>query len=222
MENNQPPRPSEPHPVSTSSGQPSTQTRIHVVFAALGSAIILGMLMAVPACNNWMHERQARGAQTTARADLDLIFRRETDFKTKNGFYTTDLAALSLYMPKQLMVLYKFGFVAQTNDAGKKATALSGEEITLDPSRSNLDLLKKALPKLEVFLSGMTKLDDFDFSNMGSYCADCTATADRFKAVAAANLDNDPTLDVWTIDQNGVVVHVVDDLGTDASSGPSK
>ena len=218
MENNQPPN----LPPVAPSDQPSTQTRIHVVFAGVGTAIILGMLMAVPACNNWMHERQARGAQTTARADLDLIFRRETDFKTKNGFYTTDLAALSLDMPKQLIVLYKFGFVTPSGDAGKKATSLHGDEMVIDPSRSNLDALKKAMPALEVFQSGMTKLDDFDFSSMASYCTDCTATADRFKAIAAANLDNDPTLDIWTIDQNGVVTHVVDDLGTDANGGPSK
>lgn len=35
--------------------------------------------------------------------------------------------------------------------------------------------------------------------------------ADHFKAIATANIDDDPTLDTWTIDETGELKTVVDD-----------
>ncbi len=192
---------------------PSTQTRIHVVFAALSAAVLLGLIMVVPNCNQWMLDRQIRGIQLAARADLALLQERMDAFRAKNGFFTTDLAALNLDAPKDLKVLYKFGFVTASSTEVEKATALNGQAVDLDPSRKDLDALKVADPKIAIEYSPTTRLDQVDFAKMGSYCVDCTATRTNFKAIAAANLDQDPALDVWTIDEQGNITHVVDDLG---------
>ena len=191
---------------------PSTQTRIHVVFAAVGAAILLGLIMAVPACNKFMLQRQTYAIQTAVRADLQYMVDRENDFFQKNGFYTTDLEGLSLDAPKKLIVLYKFGFVSAAKESPAKAVALDGHEFDLDPTRKDLDALMKVSPKLEIVYSPTTRLDTVDFGKLGSYCADCTATKNSFKMIAAANLDEDPVVDVWTVDEKGVVTHVIDDL----------
>ncbi len=39
----------------------------------------------------------------------------------------------------------------------------------------------------------------------------CTASRDRFELISAFNLDADPTLDVWIINESKELVHVVDD-----------
>lgn len=50
------------------------------------------------------------------------------------------------------------------------------------------------------------------FDSFSEYCSDCTATKDTFRAMAVGNIDNDATMDVWTIDHNKNVVHLIDDL----------
>ncbi len=43
-------------------------------------------------------------------------------------------------------------------------------------------------------------------------CNDCGVTDDGYKMVAYANLDEDETLDVWTMDHKKTMVHVVNDI----------
>jgi hypothetical protein len=50
------------------------------------------------------------------------------------------------------------------------------------------------------------------FDTSGTYCSDCYIHKHGFKIVAYGNLDSDPTLDIWTIDQNRNVVHVRNDI----------
>jgi hypothetical protein len=49
-------------------------------------------------------------------------------------------------------------------------------------------------------------------SRMREICPDCVATNSGFKAFAVANLDEDADWDIWTIDQDSNLLHVVDDL----------
>jgi Tfp pilus assembly protein PilE len=44
------------------------------------------------------------------------------------------------------------------------------------------------------------------------HCPDCRATKDGFMAVAIGNIDKDETLDVWTIDQDRNMVHLINDV----------
>lgn len=48
-------------------------------------------------------------------------------------------------------------------------------------------------------------------------CADCVASGTSFKAVAFGNIGSEGRLDVWTIDQDGKLVNVVD--GTKSGNG---
>jgi hypothetical protein len=153
---------------------------------------------------NWA-KMHPTSIQTAARADLDLLRKAEDAFRERNGIYTTDIVSLSLE-PK--FVYYKFGFVTP---ATPNTEALNFPE-PLQPERSDLDALKSAKPKLELEYAEETKLTSIKISELTNFCSDCTATKDTFKAIAAANLDDDPDLDIWTIDQTGTVTHIQDDL----------
>lgn len=46
-----------------------------------------------------------------------------------------------------------------------------------------------------------------------AYCRmGCSATSDKFEIIAAANLDQDEDLDLWTINERKEIVHTFDDL----------
>lgn len=44
------------------------------------------------------------------------------------------------------------------------------------------------------------------------YCPDCVVSKDGFKVVAIGNIDEDETLDIWTIDQDKNLIHLQDDM----------
>ncbi|MCM2281963.1 MAG: hypothetical protein NDI61_08975 [Bdellovibrionaceae bacterium] len=144
--------------------------------------------------------------QKGARADLDLILKAERAFKSQFGFYTTDLVLLGIE-PKY--VFYKIGFLKPLD-----ISAVAQPPEKHDPTRMNLDLVKKTKPQARIAYSPQTRLETIDFSTLASLCTDCTATGTTFRAIAVANLDEDPELDVWTVDQEGTFQQLADDLQT--------
>jgi hypothetical protein len=141
--------------------------------------------------------------QLAAKADLDVLLLAQKSFRARYGQYTTDLAGLGID-PKY--VYYKFGFTVPM--AGGAGQAIPGH----DPARMDLDRLKKSKPDLSLYFSEQTGLENIRVAELGHLCAECTATPETFKALAVANLDDDPTLDVWTVDQEGTYEHLVDDV----------
>jgi hypothetical protein len=185
-----------------------SRTTIHVAAAAVAAGLLLIMIMAVPAWTDFMKERQTRALTQAVFVDLKMMADKQAAFHQVYGFYTTDLNAIGV-TPK--MVIYKVGFVkASTHEFELHAD--KARELNLDPGVKDLDLLKKAIPKLKMEYSPLTRLDAIDISSLASHCPDCTATATGFKAMAAANLDEDADLDIWTIDEKGQMVHVVKDV----------
>lgn len=45
-----------------------------------------------------------------------------------------------------------------------------------------------------------------------AYSFAIAATPNTFTATATANIDDDPTIDTWTIDHNGVLLNTIDDV----------
>ena len=164
------------------------------------AAILFVVLYFVYApAKEWMRMRQIHAMQIGVKGDLRMLLDKQQAFRQKFGFYTTDLKALGI-APKA--VVYKFGFVSPS-----WVTAPG-----LEPARKDLDALKASDPMVKIEYSPVTKLDKIEFDRLVSYCPDCTADRHSFKAVAAANLDEDAVLDVWTIDEKGEIAHLIDDL----------
>ena len=195
---------------------------IHVIGALIVLITVAGVVWAATGGAGWAKLRQQKAVQMAAKADLLLVADAQKEFFKTHGFYTTDLKALNLW-PKR--VLYAFGFVKPASF--KEATVgASGTEswnpemrtITRLAKQRAEDAIEKAKndpnfkPDAPIVLSPMTGIKDIDFNRLISFCPDCTATKTTFKAIAAANLDKDPVLDVWTIDQDGNIRHVIDDL----------
>lgn len=220
-----PTKPSGPISSSETEAEARARRTVHVVGALIILATVAGVIWAAVGGSQWAHRRQLVAIQSGARADLELVAKAEKEFHAKYGFYTTDLKALNLW-PKR--VLYAFGFVkpATFKEAQGNITE-GGPEASWDPEMRTItrlaarraeDAIAKAKadpaykPDAPILLSPLTKVSLVDFDRLISYCPDCTATKTSFKMIAAANLDDDPVLDVWTIDQDGTVRHLIDDL----------
>lgn len=195
---------------------------IHVIGALIVLITVAGVVWAATGGAGWAKMRQQKAIQTAAKADLLLVAEAQKEFFKTHGFYTTDLKALNLW-PKR--VLYAFGFVKPANF--KEATVGTSGTETWNPEMRTItqlaaqrahDAIEKAKsdpgfkPDAPILLSPMTGIADIDFNRLISFCPDCTATKTTFKVIAAANLDKDPVLDVWTMDQDGNVRHLIDDL----------
>ncbi len=82
--------------------------------------------------------------------------------------------------------------------AGKKTgIGLDGDQDTIWADQKNPDGFSGIKVKL-----GASAIYNYEIS----------ADVDGFRAVASANIDDDDTQDVWSIDQSGVLVHDLDDI----------
>jgi hypothetical protein len=189
----------ESAPDATNEKAKASQTRIHILIACGVALAMAAGLVLLPAWGKNLRQRELVMIQRSAVVDLKLIYDQEHLYKSLHGYYTTDLNSLGI-APKR--VLYKFGFLEKSSDVHDG----------VDPSILDLDQLKARFPRLELEYSAMTQLEQIRLRSLASLCSDCTATVDHFRAIAAANLDNDPELDVWTIDQDGQITHLVNDI----------
>lgn len=178
---------------------------IHVVMAGIGLLFVGGLLFLLSGGSTWLAHRQIFAIQRVARADLLLMYEAERQFFNEHGHYTTDMKALRVF-PKKVM--FAFGFTKPANFT--KELARAGAE----PQVDNVVKLGEAL-KLDFGYSPKTKVREISWAELAAVCPDCTATESGYKVIAAANLDDDPQLDIWTIDQDGHIEHLKDDLRDD-------
>jgi hypothetical protein len=170
------------------------RTGIHIIGAFALGVIMMVALYLIPLAGRARHLRRVELIQTGAATDLRLIATQEARFYKEHRYYTTDFNQLGI-VPKA--VLYKTGFVRE-----------SPPQPGTDPSIKDLDILKTHFPKLQIDYSSENKLDQIDISKLQNLCPDCTATQSHFRVLAAAHLDGADELDIWTIDDNGQILHV--------------
>ena len=142
-----------------------------------------------------MHITEQLRIQEDAQLALKTLYTNLNAFKSANGFYTTDLVAIGMQSisPNR----YKFGFPTSFESTS------TTRDIHLDPSRKDSESLFAAEDLIELFPK-YVEYRDFKIDHMANYfCPNCHLDNDSFKAIAFANIDDDDTWDVWTIDETG-------------------
>ena len=176
------------------------------IFAVLGSLAGLGALtggfylILGPAFDRFTREAQVATLQSEARLVLRSVLTSQMLLKAEHDFFFSDLKYGDFTTST---TNYSLGFVEASPP--KPQT----QSLGLDPQRHFLlselgDRRDNADP--EALLVRMREI-----------CPDCVATDAGFKAFAFANLDADAEWDVWTIDQDGNLVHLSDDLADEAA-----
>ncbi len=147
---------------------------------------------------------QSKAKQQAGKLTLGSAYVALQAHRAEYGAFTTDLRVMGFGGGMIIQnSTYKFGFTRPLSLEGSMYKP-EGEQII------NSDGLLQAG---QISYDPTAKLETVNFEALAQqYCPDCTATAEGFKLIAIGNIDNDSTLDIWTVDQDKNFVKVVDDV----------
>ena len=152
---------------------------------------------------------RANGIRSSMKVSLAALYAAQKSFYSEYARYSTDFNALG-YSPEDETFRHKTGFL-------KTFTPLEPTSETEARSRqvSSFDELdayyRERDPNGRLPFSPET--ESLDLEDAARFCRKgCTASETEFEILSAANLDDDPELDVWLIDETKMLVHVNDDL----------
>lgn len=150
---------------------------------------------------------RARRIRAEIKISLSGLYAAERAFFTEAGRYSTDFDVVG-WMPTSQKLSAKVGF-------------LYPYQPPLDEYRDRMDRFdtdqaveaSKTFEDPDSHMSYQDSAIGVSMRSLGSYCeTNCTADANGFEAIAAANLDDDDELDVWRINDRKELVHLFDDL----------
>jgi len=149
---------------------------------------------------------QIEAIRTEMKVSLAAMYGAEKSYFSEYGRYTTDFNQLG-YSPERREINIKTGFVAAYQPENPLKTEdprfMSFDEFFSEyPPKGGQDPLKFS-PSAE----------GFRLADVSRFCRQgCTASESGFEIISASNLDGDPDLDVWTINEKKELVHAFDDL----------
>jgi len=187
--NPMPPNPM-PAPVTPKKGGVSAVVIVAVLVALACPCVGILAAIAIP---NFI-KFQAKSKQSEARANLKSAFTSETMHFAGANAYSTDVGEVGFSPGPGNRYLYSFstdGELQKPGEAGKGKTGFLADAARF-PTIDN-EALEKGVPQ-----------DVWDNSGLQGTCPDCSVTV-----VAAGNVDNDDTVDVWTISTKDRVINGV-------------
>lgn len=163
--------------------------------------VIIGLLatMAVPQYRNF----QMKAKQSEAKANLGGLYTGMQTFFAEYNAYYGDFRAIGFSMDGPLN--YNVGFNAShvPGPATHPSPTYKSKAAVQFNAKTHCGAGKGQNPNCKALSGTFQTITGTSIKN--------GATA-NFKAGAAANLDGDTTLDVWTIDQTKAFTHVTDDI----------
>lgn len=139
------------------------------------------------------------------KSNLMGLYAAEMSWREEMGRFTTDIKFVGFNVDSHV-VAAKFGFLNQFDPE----SVMEGEH----PNLMNTDeLVARDVTSDGKEYDYAASAEDVDLNSIKNYCQEgCTATENTFEIIAAANLDDDNTYDVWVINDRKELRHVVDDL----------
>ncbi len=148
------------------------------------------------------------------KVSLAALYAGQKSFFAEYSRYSTDFLALG-YSPEGSLK-HKTGFLRPYNP--KEATSpteQSGRQILSTDELNDLYEREQGPNKLFSITPEAKKIS---LEMAARFCRNgCTADGEHFEIFAVANLDEDPDLDVWLIDETKTILHANDDLASESS-----
>jgi hypothetical protein len=149
-----------------------------------------------------LDENAIQDIRSQMKSSLSEIFTAQKAFHIENGRYSTDLMALK-WPPSQAEMKFKIGFVQAFS--GQTEQNENSQILDSDSFQTEKNQEGEAY-NYSVTADGIRLADLVRFCQHG-----CSAEDENFEAIAAANLDNDATLEIWLMNSNKEVIQVTDD-----------
>jgi hypothetical protein len=130
----------------------------------------------------------AQARQGQARVALNEIAMAQAVFHIDHELYTSDLKKLEISNTEKSF--YKVGFIEASKE---KVDGVNPQNFNSDALKWNYD--------------SSFGIDKLKWAEAKKHCKDCVAQKSKFKAIAIGYI---PKLDVWTIDQDKKLQHVID------------
>ena len=165
---------------------------------------IVGVL-AMIAIPNFM-KFSCKAKQSEAKTHLAGLYTAEKAFYGEYNFYTSDLKALNWAPDGSPVYLVGFAY-AGPEDLRESETVPSDHDIDRADS-SNAEILARG-----GYTTVRMKTSDGGALTSSDLPEDTWVERDRFIAGAVGDIDNDGTLDIWTIDETKRISNVTDDCG---------
>lgn len=149
-----------------------------------------------------LDENAIQEIRSQMKASLSEIFTAQKAYHIEKNRYSTDLVALQ-WSPPQAEMNFKIGFVQ----------AFNGETENSENSRilDSDSFLTEKTQDGDTYTYTATA-DGIRLADLVRFCQyGCSAEDENFEAIAAANLDNDATLEIWLMNSNKEVIQVTDD-----------
>lgn len=166
-------------------------------FVALGVALLVA-LVAIAVENS--RTFNCRAKQSEAKTNLSGVFTAEKAFYGEYDSYSTDLETVNWWPDGSPVYLY--GFAAASHDQEDELRKVIPG---YDPNRASTDYpaVIGQTPRYSVTrMAGLVR---------ALLPPNALLTQRAFTAAAIGNIDGDPTLDVWTIDESKHLVNLVND-----------
>ncbi|HEY8280797.1 MAG TPA: hypothetical protein VIH99_14295 [Bdellovibrionota bacterium] len=153
-----------------------------------------------------LSDSEVSKVRSDMKISLAAIYGAQKSFYSEYHRYSTDLRQIG-YSPESPQKLsFKTGFLAPFYPQNLNKTE--------DPRfRSFDDYVESDRSTPDQGIHYANGAESLDLSSAQHFCKQgCTADAEHFEVITAANLDNDPDLDVWILSETKTIVHVFDDL----------
>lgn len=162
-------------------------------------------LAKTPGDGSRLTQEEIAQRRSATKSALSSAYTSIIAFHAEYDRYTTDLAAAG-YMPQEGVMPAKFGFLQAYEPRGGRAENENPSRYSSEIFLNLQDEEGQPLYRYDKHSTGV------DLGKYARFCRDgCSASDTRFEIIAAFNLDEDETLDVWIIDQNKDIRHAVDD-----------
>jgi len=161
-----------------------------------------------------LSEEEISAIRSSIKISLAASFGSQKSFFSEFGRYSTDFYALG-YQPEGPEYSIKAGFLRPFSPRGKSVGKENSSETAynFDSFIDTENRIREEVGKKVQLLKFSESIEKVDFYSAQQFCKkDCTASENHFEMISVANLDDDPDLDVWLIDDSKTIVHAFDDL----------
>lgn len=138
-----------------------------------------------------------------AKSGLSAAYTMMAAFYAEYDRYSSDL--MSGFIPDGEILAMKLGFLNsyQPHDLAERE----------NPERKDTDFFVEASRTSDEPIMYSEEASRIDLQSLAKFCdKKCEASEREFELIVAVNLDGDPELDVWTVNEKKELIHRYDDM----------